>query len=72
MEAMKIEFGGLMAAETFAGVTEIPEGCYIVDAKRLYKLKDDSYGMVDRAKALMIDMGYGQVEGADYFKHLPV
>ena len=32
MEAMKMEFEGLVAAETFAEVTEIPEGRNIIDA----------------------------------------
>ena len=35
MEAMSKEFDGLVAAGTFAEVTEIPEGCNIVDAKWL-------------------------------------
>ena len=32
-----MEFDGLVAAGTFAEVTEIPDGCNIVDAKWLYK-----------------------------------
>ena len=54
MEAMRMEFDGLVAAGTFAEVTEFPEGCNVVDAKWLYKWKSDSYGMVDRAKARMV------------------
>ncbi|CAN0044804.1 unnamed protein product, partial [Sphacelaria rigidula] len=61
MEAMRIGFSGLMAAGTFADVTDIPEGCNIVCAK------SDSHGMVDRAKARMVAEGYSQVEGIDYF-----
>ena len=53
-----MEFDGLVAAGTFAEVTEIPEGCNIVDAKRLYKCKGGSHGVVDRAKARMVAMGY--------------
>ena len=68
MEAMSKEFDGLVAAGTFAEVTEIPGGCNIVDAKWLYKWKGDSHGMVDRAKARMVAMGYSQVEGVDYFE----
>ena len=44
-----MEFDGLVAAGTFAEVTEIPEGCNVVS---------DSHGMVDRAKARMVAMGY--------------
>ena len=54
MEAMRMEFDGLVAAGSFAEVTEFPEGCNVVDAKWLYKWKSDSYGMVDRAKARMV------------------
>ena len=61
------EDDGLVAAGTFAEVTEIPEGCDVVDAKWLYKWKSDSHGMVDRAKARIVAMGYSQVEGVDYF-----
>ena len=61
-----------MAAGTFAEVTEIPEGCNIVDAKWLYKWKGGSHGMVDRAKARMVAMGYSQVEGVDFLKRLPL
>ena len=59
------EFDGLVAAGTFAEVTKIPEGCDIVDVKWLYKWKGDWHGMVDRAKARMVAMGYSQVEGVD-------
>ena len=34
---MRMEFDGLVAAGTFAEVTEIPEWCNVVDAKWLYK-----------------------------------
>ena len=61
MEAMSKEVDGLVAAGTFAEVTEIPGGCNIVDAKRLYKRKGDSHGMVDRAKARMVAMEYSYV-----------
>ena len=58
-----MEFDGLVAAGSFAEVTKIPEGCNIVDAQWPYKWKSDSHGMVDRAKARMVAMGYSQVEG---------
>ena len=45
-----MEFDGLVVAGTFAEVTEIPEGCNIVDAKWLYKWKGDSHGMVGRCE----------------------
>ena len=67
MQAMRMEFDGLVAAGTFAEVTEIPEGCNIVHAKWLYKWKGDSHDMVDRAKARMVVMRYSQVEGVEYF-----
>ena len=70
MEAKSKEFDGLVAAGTFAEVSEIPGGCNIVDAKWLFKWKDDSHGMVDRAKDRMVAMGYSQVEGVDYFETL--
>ena len=60
---MRMEFDGLVAAGTFAGVTEIPDGCNIVHAKWLYKWKGDSHGMVDRAKARMVAMGYREFDG---------
>ena len=63
-----MDFDGIVAAETFADVTEIPEGYKIVDAKWLYKRKGDSLGMVDRSKARMVAVGYSQVEGLDYFE----
>ena len=62
---MSKEFDGLVAAGTFAEVTEIPGGCNIVDVKELYKGKGDSHGMVDRAKARMVAIRYSQVEAAD-------
>ena len=46
-------FDGLVAARTFAEVTEISEGCNIVEATRLYKWKGDLHGVVDKAKARM-------------------
>ena len=58
MGAMRIEFDGLVAAGIITAVTQIPEGCNIVDAKRLYKCKGGSHGVVDRAKARMVAMGY--------------
>ena len=63
-----MEFDGLVAAGTFAGVEEIPEGCNIVNTKWPYKLKGDSHGMVDRANVRMVALGYSQVEGVDYFE----
>ena len=45
-----MEFDGLVAAGAFAEVTEILEGCNVVDVKWLYEGKSDSHGMVDRAK----------------------
>ena len=68
METMRMEFDRLVAAGTFAEVTEIPEGCYIVDAKWLYSWKGDSYGMIDGAKARMVATGHSQVEGVGYFE----
>ena len=68
MEAMSKEFNGLVVAGTFAEVTEIPGGCNIVDAKRLFKWKGDSHGIVDRPNARVVAMGYSQVEGVDYFE----
>ena len=68
MEVVRMDFDGIVAAETFADVTEIPEGYNIVDAKWLYKRKGDSLGMVDRSKARMVAVGYSQVEGLDYFE----
>ena len=59
-------FDGLVVAGTFAGVAEIPTGCNIVDTKWLYKWKGDSRGMVDRANARIVAMGFSQVEGVDY------
>ena len=61
-----MEFDGLVAAGTCVEMTEIPEGCNIVDAKWLYKWKGDSDGMIDRANARKVAMGYRQVEGVDY------
>ena len=58
-----MEFDGLMAAGTFVEVTEIPEGCNVVDAKWLYKWKSESHGMVDRTRARMVSMRYSQIEG---------
>ena len=63
-----MEFDGLVAAGTFAEVPEFLEESNVVDAKRLYKWKSDSHGVVDRAKARMVAMGYSQVEGVDYFE----
>ena len=68
MEAMRMEFYGLVAAGIFAAVTQIPEGCTMVDAKWLDKWKDDSHGMVDRAKAHMVGMAYSHVAGVEYFE----
>ena len=68
MGAMRIEFDGLVAAGIITAVTQIPEGCNIVDAKWLGKWEGDSHGMVDRAKARLVAMGYIQVEGVDYFE----
>ena len=68
MEAMSLEFDGLVAAGTFAKVTEIPEECNIVDTKWLYRWKRDSHDMVDRAKARTVAMGYSQVWGVNYFE----
>lgn len=65
MEAMKIEFNGLLTARPFADVTDILDGCTIVGVKWVYKWKRDSYGVVDQAKTDMVPMGYGQVEGVD-------
>ena len=53
MEAVRMVFDGLVAARTFAEVTEISEGCNIVEATRLYKWKGDLHGVVDKAKARM-------------------
>lgn len=33
----------------------------------MYKWKSDVHSMLDRAKARMVDMGYGQVDGIDHF-----
>ena len=68
MEVMAKEFDGPVAAGTFAEVTEIREGCNIVDAKWLYKWKGDSLGMVERTKAHMVATGCIQVEGVDCFE----
>ena len=69
MEAMSKEFDGLVAVGTFAEVSEIPGGCNIVDVKWLYPWTGDSHGgIVDRAMAHMVAMGYSQVEGVDYFE----
>ena len=45
MEATAKGSAELVEAGTFAEVTEIPEGCNIVDVKWLYKWKGDSHGM---------------------------
>ena len=42
-------------------VTEIPEGCHIVDTNWLCEWKGDSHGMVDKVKALMASMRYSQI-----------
>ena len=68
MEVMRTEFDGLVAASTFAELSAIPEGCKIVDATWLYKWKGGSHGVVDRAKARMVAMGYSQVEEVDYLE----
>ena len=100
MEAMTVEFDGIVAAGTFAEVTEIPEGCSIVDAEGNHRLrrslaatrstpphrtaphrtaphwlckwKGDLHGMVTRAKARMVAMGYSQLEGYTTLKRLPL
>ena len=59
-------------SQNSAEVTEISEGCNIVDAKWLCKCKGDSFGMVDRAEARMVTIGYSQVERVCIFKRLPL
>ena len=54
MESMRMEFGGLVAAGTFAEENETSEGCNIIDVRWLYKWKGGSHDMVDRAKARMV------------------
>ena len=68
MGAMRIEFDGLVAAGIITAVTQIPEGCNIVDAKWLGKWEGDSHGMVDRAKARIVGISYSHIDGVDYFE----
>lgn len=58
-----MEFHGLVAASCSDEMTEILERCNIADAKRLYKLKDDSYLMVDGVKARMVAMATARWRG---------
>ena len=64
---MEAEFDGLEAANTFAGISRVPEGSNIVDSKWLLKWKGDKHGIIDRAKARLVAKRYSQVEGVDYF-----
>lgn len=64
----KSELDGLEAAETFVEISEVPEGSNVVNSKWLLKWKGDSHGMIERAKARLVAMGYSQVEGVDFFE----
>lgn len=67
---MKVEVKGLMATRAIAEMTETSQGYNIADAKLLYKLKCNSHGMFDRAKACTVDMGYDQGQRVDYYETL--
>ena len=61
MEVMRMKLDGFVAAGTFVEVTDIPEGCNIVDTMWLHEWKGNWPGMVDKAKAFMVSTGYSQI-----------
>ena len=49
-KAMSAEFEGLLGAGTFALAAKTPEGCNVIDARRVYKWKADETGKIVKAR----------------------
>ncbi|CAN0484778.1 unnamed protein product, partial [Discosporangium mesarthrocarpum] len=64
---MERELTGLQSANAFS-LTNLPPDRKTVGAKWIYKWKTDEMGIVTRAKARLVEKGYNQKPGVDYFE----
>ena len=63
--AMKSEYNSLMVNDTWELVPP-PANKNVVGSKWVFKVKRNSYGMVEKFKARLVAQGYSQSEGIDY------
>ncbi|CAI7780341.1 unnamed protein product [Closterium sp. NIES-54] len=47
-------------------LVELPEGCTAITSKRLFKIKSDADGKIERYKFRLVAKGYQQKEKVDY------
>jgi hypothetical protein len=64
-EAMDAEIQSIQKNKTWS-LTKLPAGGKKIGVKRIYKIKLDEFGEVDKFKARLVAKGYAQQYGVDY------
>ncbi|CAI7857293.1 unnamed protein product, partial [Closterium sp. NIES-53] len=64
-KAMESELKSIKESGTWE-LVELPEGCTAITSKRLFKIKSDADGKIERYKFRLVAKGYQQKEKVDY------
>ncbi|CAM9632512.1 unnamed protein product [Sphacelaria rigidula] len=64
---MQAELGGHEKAGTFS-TGPVPEAANVISAKRVFSWKTDADGTVTKAKARLVERGFGQRFAVNYFE----